>query len=182
LFYTLIDNQTSFFYIIIIMKSITKTLFFVLFFSGVSNAQVTTSATAMGTFAVLGYSTITRLADLNFGDLVEGVATIILPTDAQAAEFLFNGNANTDVDVTMTFPSDLTCGSNTLNFNTPNRPIYNTIPDAMTAVEFKKKTGGSASTGADGNLYIWVGGRARAAKNQAAGSYTGIMQIVVVQP
>jgi hypothetical protein len=164
------------------MKYITPTLLFVLLFCGISIAQVTASATAMGSFSVLGYTTVTRLADLNFGDLVVGVATIILPTDAQAAEFLFNGNANTNVQVTITFPSDLTCGSNTLNFNTPNRPIYNTIPDAMTAVEFNKKTGGSASTGVDGNLYIWVGGRARATKNQAAGSYTGIMQIVVVQP
>ena len=147
-----------------------------------SIAQVTASATAMGSFAVLGYTTITRLADLNFGNVMTGVATIVDPTSAQAAEFLFNGNANTVVDVTVTFPADLICGSNTLNFNTPAKPIYNTIPDAISAMEFKRKTGGSASTGPDGNLYVWVGGRVRAGINQAAGSYTGIMQIVVVQP
>ncbi len=52
----------------------------------------------------------------------------------------------------------------------------------MTATAFKKKTGGSAQTGADGNLYVWVGGRVRAANRQAAGTYTGIMQIVIVHP
>jgi hypothetical protein len=164
------------------MKYIALTMSFVLLFCGISTAQVTASATAMGTFSILGYATVTRLADLNFGDLIVGVQTTVLPTDAQAAEFLFNGSNNTIVQVTITFPDVLTCGSNTMNFNTPDRPIYNTIPDATTAVEFKKKTGGSASTGPDGNLYVWVGGRVRARQNQAAGSYTGIMQIVIVQP
>jgi hypothetical protein len=164
------------------MKYITPTLLFVLLFCGISIAQVTASATAMGSFSILGYATVTRLADLNFGDVIVGAATIVLPTDAQAAEFLFNGSNNTVVQVTITFPTDLICGSNTLNFNTPNRSMYNTIPDAMTAVEFKKKTGGTATTGADGNLYVWVGGRVRTGNNQAAGSYTGIIQIVIVQP
>jgi hypothetical protein len=162
------------------MKFITPTLLFVLLICDLSVAQVT--ATALGTFSVLGYSTVTRLTDLNFGDLILGVNTTVLPTDAQAAEFLFNGSNNTAVQVTLTFPTVLTCGSNTMNFNTPGRPIYNTIPDAMTAVEFRRRTGGSATTGPDGNLYVWVGGRVRARNNQAAGSYTGIMQIVIVQP
>ena len=163
------------------MKYIVLTLLFVLLFCGISIAQVTASATAMGSFSVLGYATVTRLADLNFGDLIVGVNTTVLPTDAKAAEFLFNGSNNTVVQVTLTYPSDLTCGSNTMIFHEINA-IYNTIPDATTAIEFKKKTGGSASTGPDGNLYVWVGGRVTANNNQAAGSYTGIMQIEIVQP
>jgi len=164
------------------MKYIKRALLFIFLLSSTSIAQRTVSATAMGSFALLGYSTVTRLADLNFGDLILGQATIVLPTDAQAAEFLFNGSANTAVQVTITYPSTLTCGSNTMNFTMPNKPIYNTIPDATTAVEFKKKTGGTATTSADGDLYVWVGGRVRATANQAAGSYSGIIDIVVVQP
>jgi hypothetical protein len=163
------------------MKYIKQTLLFVLLFCGISIAQVTVSATAMGTFSVLGYATVTRLADLDFGALIVGVNTTVLPTDAQAAEFLFNGNVNTDVQVTITFPSDLICGSNTMKFHEIS-PIYNTIPDASSATQFKHTSGGSATTGADGNLYIWAGGRVMANKNQAAGQYTGIIQIVVVQP
>jgi hypothetical protein len=162
------------------MKYIIPTLLFVLLFGGFSTAQETASATTTGTFAVLGYTTFTKLADLNFGNLIIGVNTTVQPTDAQAAEFLFNGDVNTVVQVTITFPSDLTCGSNTMKFHTIS-PIYNTIPDATTAVQFKHTTGGSASTGADGNLYIWAGGRVMANKGQAAGIYTGTMQVDIVQ-
>ena len=91
------------------MKYIKQTLLFVLLFCGISIAQVTVSATAMGTFSVLGYATVTRLADLDFGALIVGVNTTVLQTDAQAEEFLFNGNVNTDVLVTITFPIDLIC-------------------------------------------------------------------------
>jgi hypothetical protein len=156
-------------------------LIFIMIFECASVAQETGSATATGTFSVLGYATVTRLADLNFGDLIVGVNTTVLPTDARAAQFLFNGSNNTDVDVTLTYPKDLTCGSNTMKFH-DIPAIYNIIPDATTATEFKKKDGGPATTGPDGNLYVWVGGRVMAANNQAAGCYTGIMQIVIVQP
>ena len=162
------------------MKHITSTLLFVLIFCRISIAQETASATTMGTFSVLGSATITKLADLDFGNLVIGVQTIVQPTDAQAAEFLFNGDINTVVQVTITFPSNLTCGSNTMNFYTIS-PIYNTIPDAASATQFKHTTGGSVATGADGNLYIWAGGRVMANKNQAAGIYTGIIQIEAVE-
>jgi hypothetical protein len=153
---------------------------FVLLFCSISIAQETASATATGTFSVLGSTTITKLADLDFGNLIIGVQTTVQPTDAQAAEFLFNGDINTVVQVTITFPSDLTCGSNAMTFHTVS-PIYNTIPDAASATQFKHKTGGSASTGSDGNLYIWAGGKVMANKNQAAGIYTGIIQIEVVE-
>jgi hypothetical protein len=164
------------------MKSFLQTLSFVFLLSSSSIAQSTASATANGTFTVIAYMTVIKLADLDFGTIFVGTTLTVDPTSPQAAEFLFNGNANTDVDVTITFPADLTSGSNTINFNTPGRPIYNTIPDAMTATVFKRKTGGTAQTGADGNLYVWVGGRVRAANRQAAGTYTGIMQIVIVHP
>jgi hypothetical protein len=164
------------------MKYITQTLLFVLLFCSISIAQQQASATANGTFTVIAYMTVIKLADLDFGTIFVGTTLTVDPTSPQAAEFLFNGNANTDVDVTITFPADLISGSNTINFNTPGRPIYNTIPDPMTATEFRRKWGGAASTGADGNLYVWVGGRVRAANRQAAGTYTGIMQIVIVHP
>jgi hypothetical protein len=182
LFFTFVDNHKSFSYIIIAMKYLVQILIFISLFCGTSIAQGTGSATANGTFAVAAYMTVIKLADLEFGTIFVGTTLTVDPTDAGAAEFLFNGNSSTTTQVTITFPIDLTSGSNTINFNTPGRPIYNTIPDAMTATQFKKKTGGSASTGADGNLYVWVGGRVRAANRQAAGTYTGIITVVVTQP
>jgi hypothetical protein len=150
---------------------------------GISTAQVTVSATAMGTFAELGYSTITKLADLEFGTVFKGVAVTIEPTSTQAAEFLFNGSSNTTVDVTFTFPDVLTSGTNTISYqNSKSNPTYNTLPDAASATEFKHKNRGSAATGANGNLYIWVGGKVNTANNQAAGTYTGILTVTIVQP
>ena len=163
------------------MKYITSTLLFVLLFCSISIAQMTASATAMGTFSVLGSATITKLADLDFGNLIVGVNTTVQPTDARAAEFLFNGDANAVVQVTITFPSDLIYGSNAIKFYEIS-PIYNTTPNATSATQFQQTSGGTATTGADGNLYIWAGGRVMADKNQAAGIYTGIIQIVIVQP
>ena len=162
------------------MKYIASTLLFILFFCSMSIAQETASATAMGTFSVLGSTTITKIADLDFGNLIIGVQTTVQPTDAHAAEFLFNGDVNTNVQVTITFPSNLTCGSNTIKFYEIS-PIYNTIPDATSATQFKNTSGGSATTGTDGNLYIWAGGRVMANKNQAVGIYTGIIQIEVTE-
>jgi hypothetical protein len=162
------------------MKYITLILLFILLFCDISIAQETASAIAMGTFSVASSLTATKLADLNFGDLVVGVNTTVQPTDTHAAQFLINGNGNSVVQVTVTFPSNLTCGSNTMNFYTIS-PIYNTIPDAVSATQFQQTSGGTATTGADGNLYIWAGGRVMANKNQAVGIYAGIIQIVVVQ-
>jgi len=164
------------------MKCITQILLFIFLLNGISNAQHSASATANGTFVQAAYMTVIKLADLNFGTIFVGTTLTVDPTSSQAAEFLFNGNSNSTTQVTITFPADLINGSNTINFNTPGRPIYNTIPDAMTATQFKKKTGGSAITGADGNLYIWVGGRVRAANRQAAGTYTGTITVDVTQP
>jgi hypothetical protein len=164
------------------MKSLLQTLLFAFLLSSVSIAQQSASATANGTFAVAAYMTVIKLSDLNFGTIFVGTTLTVEPTSSQAASFLFNGNSNANTEVTITFPADLMSGANTINFNTPGRPVYNTIPNVMTATEFKKKTGGAAQTGADGNLYVWVGGRVRAANRQAAGTYTGIMQISIVQP
>jgi hypothetical protein len=178
---TFVDNNASFFYITVIMKYITLILLFILLFCGISIAQETASAIAMGTFSVASSLTATKLADLIFGDLVTGINTTVQPTDAQAAQFLINGSGNTVVQVTITFPNELTCGSSTMKFYTLV-PIYNTIPNAMSAIQFTSSSGGSANTGLDGNLYVWAGGRITADKNQTAGKYAGIIELVVTQP
>ena len=165
------------------MKYVLQVLLFVFLVYGISLAQVTISATANGTFTMLGYATAQKLADLDFGWFTPGTTVTVEPTQAQAAEFLFNGNSSTSVTVTITFPSTLSSGTSTMNFsNTKSNPIYNTIPDALHgAVEFKHKDGGSATTGTDGNLYIWVGGKVKANAPQKTGTYTGVLHITIVQ-
>ncbi len=164
------------------MKSLLKKIFLLssVFIIPI-NAQETASATATGSFSVLGYTTVTRLADLMFGDLVLGDNTTVQPTSPKAAQFLFNGSPNTRVQISITYPRDLTCGSNTLRFHSTSA-VFNTISNPTTATPFLEATGGEATTGNDGNLYIWVGGRVMAKKKQPVGSYNGLMKIIVVQP
>jgi hypothetical protein len=165
------------------MKNVIPLLLFSIVCTSINIAQVTISATANGTFAVAAYMTVIKLADLQFGTIFEGTTLTIEPTSAQAAAAMFNGNSSTAVTVTITFPTVLVSGANTINFqNSKSNPIYNTIADAMSATEFKHKNGGSAKTGADGNLYLWMGGKVATARPTAAGTYTGTIQIVVVQP
>ncbi len=165
------------------MNLIIRALSFIIIFWNTNLAQLTASATATGTYAQLGYSTATKLADLNFGTIYVGTSIAVEPKSAQAAEVMFNGSSSTAVNVTITFPTVLNNGPNTINFqNSKSNPVYNTIPDASSAVEFKHKDGGTASTGPDGNLYIWMGGKVTATRPIAAGVYTGIIQVVVVQP
>ena len=42
-------------------------------------------------------------------------------------------------------------------------------------------TNGSATTGTDGNLFIWIGGKVMTSKTQAAGTYTGIIVVEVTE-
>ncbi len=165
------------------MKNLLRTLLFVFLLSNNGIAQQSASATANGTFAVAAYMTVIKLADLNFGTIFKGTTLTVEPTSSQAAAALFNGNNSATTQVTITFPNVLTSGINTINFqNSNSNPTYNIIPSAMSATAFKHKTGGSAQTGPDGNLYIWIGGKVTAKPNQAAGTYTGIIAIVVTQP
>jgi hypothetical protein len=165
------------------MKNLLQTLLIIFLLNSISIAQRSASATANGTFAVAAYMTVIKLSDLNFGTIFEGTTLTVEPTSPQAAQVLFNGNSNAIADVTVTYPNVLKSGTNTMNFqNSKSNPMYNTIPNAMSATEFKRKTGGSAQTGADGNLFIWVGGKVTATRPTPAGTYTGIIQIVVVQP
>jgi hypothetical protein len=162
------------------MKHIAQTLLLLLLSCSIGMAQETVSATAMGTFSVTSSLTVTKLADLIFGDMLVGVTTTILPTSAQAARFFINGNANSTIQVTITFPTSLTCGSNTMEFS-PLTPLYNTSSDALSAIQFLGSSGGIASTGTGGNLYIWVGGKTTATTKQPAGNYTGIIELTVTE-
>jgi len=165
------------------MKYITVTLSFILILCSVSVAQINVSATANGTFGVSAYMTITKLADLDFGNMIKGANVTVASTDPRAAEFGFTGNANTVVDVTMTFPSVLTSGIHSMNFNEPNNSVlYNTVPNVNTANSFKGKKNWSARTGANGDLYIWAGGNVHPGNTQSAGTYTGVIQLVIVSP
>jgi hypothetical protein len=160
------------------MKHVASTFLLIFLACNFGIAQETVSATATGTFSVTSSLTVTKLADLNFGDLVAGVDIAIESASAEAAQFLISGSANTSIQVVFTFPTELTCGSNAINFK-DYAPVYNTIADVASASKFKHS--GLTTTSDDGNLYIWAGGKVTTNKNQAAGMYTGVIEITVTE-
>jgi Mat/Ecp fimbriae major subunit len=139
------------------------------------------STTANVTANVNATVTITRTADLALGNVNQGATKAIASNVAGAAAFTIGGAASAATTVTVTVPTDLTNGSNTLPF-TAVLPTYSTTGVQGTSTAFAATTGGTANTSATGTLSIWVGGSVTAGATQAAGSYTGTITVSVTQP
>ena len=146
--------------------------------SALSFAQ---STTANATATVNATLTIGRLTDLTIGNLTQGQTVTIASNVAAAASFLIGGAASAATTVTVTFPTDLIFGANTLPF-TGQIPRYNTVAAPGTSTAFGALSGGSATTTGAGALWIYVGGGVTAGGSQAVGSYTGQITVAFTQP
>jgi hypothetical protein len=147
----------------------------------VSVLSFSQSTTANITANVNATLTIVRLTDLAIGNVNQGSTVTIASNTAAAASFRVAGAANTATTVSVTFPTDLTSGVNTMPF-TGQIPRYNTVAGAGTSTAFPALSGGTANTNASGNLWIYVGGGVTADPAQAVGSYSGIITVAVTQP
>jgi hypothetical protein len=70
------------------MKSLRYVLLLIFFLSHISIAQQTASATANGTFTVIAYMTVVKLADLEFGTIFVGTTLTVDPTSPQMLPYL----------------------------------------------------------------------------------------------
>ena len=161
------------------MKKLIFTAVLLLTISSLTFSQASTSANV--TANVNATLSITRLTDLNIGNVMQGATATILSTAAAAASFQITGAASTATTVTVTFPTELTSGVNTMPF-TGQTPRYNTVAGAGTSTAFGSPTGGTTNSNASGNLWIYVGGGVTAASSQPVGSYTGTITVGVTQP
>lgn len=140
-----------------------------------------TSTTANVTANVNAALTITNTGALNLGNVAQGATVTILSTVAGAATFTIQGAASAGTTVTVTNPANLTFGANNLAF-TGQIPRYNTVNVQGTSTAFGALTGGSTTTSAGGQLFLWIGGSVTATALQAAGSYTGVITVSFTQP
>ncbi len=139
------------------------------------------STTANITANVNATLTITRTADLTIGAVNQGQTRTITSLTAGAATFTVTGAANASTTVTVTFPSELTFGTNTMPF-AGQIPRYNSVATQTSSIAFPDLTGGTATSNASGNLFLWVGGGVTASASQAVGAYTGTLTVSVTQP
>jgi hypothetical protein len=160
------------------MKNLILVAVLLLIVSSLSFGQ---SASANVTATVQATLTIIKTNDLALGIVTRGNAVTVPSTDAAAAAFTITGIATSQATVTISSLANLTSGSYTMPF-TQQTPIYNTTNSQSGTTDFGALTGGIASTNSDGNLWVWFGGRVTASVGQAAGLYSGTINVSVTQP
>lgn len=139
------------------------------------------STTATVTANVNAATNVTKVTDLSFGSINQGATSTITSLSAGAAHFTVLGSTSASTTCTFAFPATLANGTNTLPF-TGQIPVYNNVDNTQSAATaFSVLTGGTATTSATGELFLWVGGKVVAGGSQAAGAYTGTITVTVVQ-
>ena len=148
----------------------------------VAVASYTQTQTANITANVNVTLTLTKLTDLAALTANQGQTVFFASNVAQAASFLFTGAANASTTVGVAFPATLSdVALNTMTF-TGQIPRTNVVAGAATSTALAAITGGTATTSAGGQLWIYAGGGVTAAAAQPAGQYTGVITVTVSQP
>lgn len=161
------------------MKNLFLVVVMIFVVSAMAFAQASTTASV--TANVTATLTITAQQNLSLGSVSQGGTVTVLSNAAAAARFYIYGAGSASTTVTVTPPTELTSGSNTLPF-TAQVPRSNTTSTQGSAILMAGTTGGTATTSATGDLYVWVGGAVTAGASQATGAYSGTITVGVTQP
>jgi type IV secretory pathway TrbL component len=164
------------------MKKLILVAVLLLTVSALSFAQSTTANINANVNATLS---ILRNVDLTIGNVNQGGTVTVLSTAATAAAFTVTGATNAATIITVAYPATITGPAGATMPYTPQYPTSNIIGTAAgraAAAPFAAYTGGSATSNATGNLFVWVGGGVTADPAQAAGSYSGTLTCTCAQP
>ncbi|MEJ2103690.1 MAG: DUF4402 domain-containing protein [Ignavibacteriaceae bacterium] len=156
------------------------------FFSPFANAQ---SSTCAANATVVPTMTISKLADVNFGQILSttsgavdlkptGTGSTNVGTSAAAGEFQITGGLGASVSVT--YDASVTLNgpsSNTMTLNTELAGLSTSTQGSATAFTGSPET--ITLDGTSGDYYIWVGGSLGSLSSQATGTYTGTFNISV---
>jgi len=150
-------------------------------------AQSGASVSADAVVVTVGM-TITTLRDLNFGTVIKGVPTTVLPTAATAGEWQVTGSSNAFVIISFTLPTQLTniqalpgstmpiafSGVSAIWRRATNNPVGGTI--------FNPATGAVGRFGPPANpsMYVWVGGTVNPAAAAKPGIYRGTVIVSLI--
>ena len=143
-------------------------------------AQAGASVSADAVVVTVGMA-ISTLRDLNFGTVIKGVPTTILPTAVNAGEWQVSGSGNAFVIISFTLPTQLT---NIQALPGSTMPISFSAASAIWRRATNNPFGGTVfdpATGAVGRLgptanptmYIWVAGTVTPAVTAKPGIYKG---------
>ncbi len=150
-------------------------------------AQSGASVSADAVVVTVGM-TIGTLRDLNFGTVIKGVPTTVLPTAVTSGEWQVTGSANAFVIISFTLPTQLTniqalpgstmpitfSGISAIWRRATNNPVGGTIFDpAIGAV-------GRFGPSANPNMYVWLGGTVNPAAAAKPGIYQGNVVVSLI--
>jgi hypothetical protein len=138
-------------------------------------ASATVSVTVNATLSIF------KTNDLALGTVARGSAVTVLSTNAAAAAFTITGVENAATTMTIVLPATLSNGTSTMPF-IGQIPVCNTTNSQVGTTALGALTGGSATTNAVGNLWLWVGGGVNVGIAQQSGNYTGTINVSVTQP
>ena len=155
--------------------------------TGRAAAQAASSVSADAVVVTVGM-TISTLRDLNFGTVIKGVPTTILPTAANAGEWQVSGSANAFIVIGFTLPTQLTniqalpgstmpiafSGISAIWRRSTNNPVGGTV--------FDPAVGAVGRLGPPSNLsmYIWIGGTVTPALAAKPGIYQGNVVVSLI--
>lgn len=148
--------------------------------TGRAAAQAGSSVSADAVIVTVGM-TIGTLTELNFGTVIKGVPTTVLPSAANAGEWQVSGSSNAFVIISFTLPTQLT---NIQALPGSTMPISFSGVSAIWRRATNNPAGGTVfnpATGAVGRLgpppnptmYVWVGGTVTPALTTKPGIYQG---------
>ncbi len=143
-------------------------------------ADAQNSANASATATVQQPLSVSKTNDLAFGSVFPGLNKTVAVTEAGAAAFSIQGQANASVDLTFSTPSTLASGGNSLNIGTWTAR-RNTSNSAASGTDFTPSgTATSTTLSGGGALYVFVGATVQPTVSQVAGTYTGTLTLTVV--
>lgn len=131
--------------------------------------------------------TVTALRDLTFGTVLKGVATTVLPTDANAGAWQVQGDKNANVTIAFALPTQLVNiqalpGSTMpITFGATSARWNRATNNVAAATAFNPASGVSGKLGPPGNPYIflWIGGTVNPAATAKPGIYTGTIVVTI---
>jgi ABC-type uncharacterized transport system permease subunit len=143
-----------------------------------ANAQSQTGSVS-ATASVQQPINVTGAVNLAFGNVFPGVNKTIAVTDAGAGRFDVTGQGSAPVLISFVLPANLTFGANNMSIGTWTGH-HNTANAPTGGTNFTPSAGTTNSAfSAGGNLFVFVGATVSPATNQAAGAYSGTVQMTV---
>jgi hypothetical protein len=129
--------------------------------------------------------TVTSLRNLDFGTVIKGVPTAVLPTAAAAGEWQVQGSKNALVTIRFTLPTVLTNiqalpGSTMPIAFGAAAALWNRGTNSVVgATPFDPSVGATGRLGPPANpyIYLWIGGTVSPAATAKPGIYTGTIVV-----